>query len=97
MNIIEKYLVENGTTNQAIINKYIDKISKYDDIYTEAIHAIETGSFPEKEIEIEGYTASEIYEIAPFMNFVGVYNFLVDLKDTPEKAKNLIASGFQVK
>lgn len=43
---------------------------------------------------IEGYTAKDIAELAPFMNYLGVYNFLVVLRMDSEKAKNIIAQGF---
>jgi len=45
-------------------------------------------------IAVEGYTARKIKELAPFMNGVGVYNFLVSLRENPEMAKQYIAEGF---
>lgn len=47
-------------------------------------------------VSVEGYTAKKISELAPFMNAVGIYNFLVLLREQPEKAKVYITEGFPV-
>ncbi|MDR2546410.1 MAG: hypothetical protein LBC96_02730 [Lachnospiraceae bacterium] len=48
-------------------------------------------SFP---VTIEGYTAAAISALAPFMDGVGVYNFMVTLRERPDNAKRIIAEGF---
>lgn len=48
-------------------------------------------------MEIGGYTAKTIHEIAPQLVGIGVYNFLVTLRDDPEGAKEIIDEGFVVK
>jgi len=32
--------------------------------------------------------------LAPFMDGVGIYNFLITLRERPENAKRIIAEGF---
>lgn len=53
------------------------------------------GIFPNG-IKVEGYTAKKINELAPFMNGVGVYNFLINLRENPKIALGYIEEGFPV-
>lgn len=46
-------------------------------------------------IEIEGYTVTSILKMAPFLQVVGAYGFLVTLKETPAIARNIIRKAFQ--
>ena len=48
-------------------------------------------------LEVNGYTAGDICGMAPLLDGIGVYNFLVDLRDNPEAAQKAIDSGFVVK
>ncbi|MDR2344126.1 MAG: hypothetical protein LBD86_06320 [Spirochaetaceae bacterium] len=43
---------------------------------------------------VEGYTAEMIARLAPFMDGVGVYNFLVTLRERPDNGKRIIVAGF---
>ena len=70
------------------------KLSKHEDIKKEFEKRIETGEYPEDGLIIEGYSAKQISEIAPFMNAVGVYNFLVTLRDNPVVGLQAIKDGF---
>ena len=94
MEKIITYLVETLNQTERAAKRNFAKLSKYDDIKTEFEKWIETQQFPEQGLEIEGYNALKISELAPFMNGVGVYNFLVTLKDDPNTAKQIIADGF---
>ena len=80
-------------TNRAAKRNY-EKLSKYEDIKIEFEKWIDTYEYPTDGININGYTALEISKLAPFMNSVGVYNFLVTLRDDPDLAKQIIATGF---
>lgn len=94
MDKIMNYLVDtlNQTERAAIRNSA--KLSKYDDIKSEFETWIDTQEYPADGIKIEGYNAAKINDLASFMNGVGVYNFLVTLRDNPEYAKQTIADGF---
>ena len=94
MDKIMNYLV--GTLNQTerAAKRNSAKLSKYDDIKSEFESWIDTQEYPTYGIEIEGYNAAKISKLAPFMNGVGVYNFLVTLRDNPVLAKQTIAEGF---
>ena len=45
-------------------------------------------------VSVEGYTGADIARLAPFMDGVGVFTFLVSLREQPEKAKEQITMGF---
>lgn len=94
MDKIMTYLIDtlNQTERAAIRNSA--KLSKYDDIKSEFETWIDTQEYSADGIKIEGYNAAKISELAPFMNGVGVYNFLVTLRDDPVLAKQTIAEGF---
>lgn len=48
----------------------------------------------ENAIRIEGYSAKDISQMAPFLDGAGSFNFLITLREKPEKAKAYIKSGF---
>lgn len=48
-------------------------------------------------LKIRGYTASKIAEMAPFLDGAGAFNFLITLREKPEKAEKYIQDGFKRK
>ncbi len=94
MDKIMNYLIDNLNQTERASKRNFAKLSKYDDIKSEFENWIDTQKYPTDGIEIEGYNAATISELAPFMNGVGVYNFLVTLRDNPVLAKQTIADGF---
>ncbi len=94
---IEKYLVEERRVESPVVRKMLrEKVMKYEDIAEEFLRWLETREYEER-VEIGGYTAKRIHEIAPQLAGIGVYNFLVTLRDDPEGAKEIIDEGFVVK
>lgn len=74
----------------------IDKIKKYDDIYNEFCYWLEKRNYDkENPIEVAGYTAKQIVELNPKLDGIGVYNFLITLREEPERAKKYIETGFE--
>ncbi|MDR2732996.1 MAG: hypothetical protein LBB36_07255, partial [Fibromonadaceae bacterium] len=68
---------------------------KHDDIRTELEKWIEQQEYTQDNpLTVEGYTAEKIFKLAPFMDGVGVYNFLITLRERPENGKRIIAEGF---
>ncbi len=94
MNKIMNYLIDVLNQTERAAKRNFEKLSKYDDIKLEFESWIDIQEYPADGIEIEEYNAAKISELAPFMNSVGVYNFLVTLRDDPVLAKQTIADGF---
>lgn len=94
MDKIMNYLVDTLNQTERAAKRNSAKLSKYDDIKSEFETWIDTQEYPIYGIEIEGYNAAKINDLASFMNGVGVYNFLVTLRDNPALAKQTIADGF---
>lgn len=94
---IIQYLYSKGVKNPAVAGNLVAKATKYDDIRQELLKWLKTGEFKEDGLEIEGHSARDIAELAPFMDGVGVYNFMVDLRENPETAKKYIADGFPIR
>jgi len=97
MNKIMTYLI--GTLNQSerAAKRNESKLSKYEDIKNEFETWIDTQEYPDNGVLINGYNAKKISKMADFMNGLGVYNFLVTLRDNPEFAFNTINDGFRRK
>lgn len=94
---IERYLrEERGVTSEVVRRKLREKVMKYDDIAQEFARWLERREY-EEGLEIGGYTARGIYELAPRLDGIGVFNFLVTLRDDPEGAEEMIGEGFRVR
>lgn len=77
------------------VENYLSNFIKYPDIGLEFEQWIITGEYETKKpIKIEGYTAKDVSELAPFMKGLGVYNFMVSLREYPEYALLCIKQGF---
>ena len=98
MDAIMTYLLQKKNMMEAVAVRTADKVSKYDDIRDEFEAWITTGAYQtENALVVGGYSAQEIYQLAPFMDGVGVFNFMVTLREEPAKAKEYIAAGFKRK
>lgn len=94
---IEKYLIEEtGEESEVVRRRLMEKVLKYDDIAKDFVKWLETRNYGEMKVEVGGYTAGEIYTMAPMLDGIGVFNFLVTLRDNPEGAKKIIEEGFVV-
>ena len=68
------------------------------DIAAEFEHWLKTGKYTEADpVKVEGYSAYDICQLAPFLDGAGAFNFLITLREKPEKAKQYIAEGFKIK
>jgi hypothetical protein len=95
MDKIKNYLIEVRNQKPEVAAKIALPFAGHDDIRNELETWIEQQSYPrENPITVEGYTAEEISKLAPFMDGVGIYNFLVTLRERPDNAKRIIAEGF---
>ena len=95
MNKIKDYLVDIRNQKPETAAKIASPFEKHDDIRAELEKWIETREYPQDNpLAIEGYTAETISRLAPFMDGVGVYNFMVTLRERPDNAKRIIGEGF---
>jgi hypothetical protein len=93
-NIID-YLVTVRNQKPEVAAKISLPFEKHDDIRAELERWIEKQKYPkDNSLTVEGYTAEMISKLAPFMDGVGVYNFMVTLRERPDNAKRIIAEGF---
>ena len=89
------YLIHEKHCSDAQIESALRKITKYDDIYQEFLAWLEQRNYQTPtQVTVEGYSAQDIYDKANFLDGIGVYNLLVDLRDEPERVKQYIAEGF---
>ena len=95
MEKITNYLLNELGQNPQVAAKVSSSFERHNDIRSELEKWIEQRKYPqENSIMVEGYTADAISELAPFMDGVGVYNFLITLRERPENGKRIIAEGF---
>lgn len=94
MEKIISYLKEELRQSDRISKMNFEKFLNHLDIKKEFELWIEAREYPVDGIAEKGYTAKEIQRLAPFMNGLGVYKFLISLRETPEMALKSIADGF---
>lgn len=92
------YLTKEKGKNPVVAEALCSKVSKYDDIEKEFLEWLDRRSFDSTNpIIIEGYSAADIHKLAPFLDAIGVYNFMVTLREKPDFAKKIIAQGFPIR
>jgi hypothetical protein len=95
MEKVINYLINERNQKPEVAAKIALPFKKHDDIRTELEKWIEQQKYlRDNPLTIEGYTAEKISKLAPFMDGVGVYNFMVTLRERPDNAKRIIAEGF---
>jgi hypothetical protein len=95
MENIINYLVNVRKQKPDVAAKIASPLKRHIDIRAELEKWIEQKEYPqENPLKIEGHTAETISKLAPFMDGVGVYNFMVTLRERPDNAKRIIAEGF---
>ena len=98
METIINYLIAERNQKSAVAAKIALPFEKHDDIRAELEKWIEKREYPQDNpLIVEGYTAEAISKLASFMDGVGVYNFLVTLRERPDNGKRIIAEGFKRK
>lgn len=98
MSKITTYFIENKKMTPVVATLLAKSLEKYEDIKNEFSYWIDNNSFEcNNPISVSGYTAKSIHEMAPHLDGAGVYNFMVTLRDKPEKAQEYIDNGFPTK
>ena len=94
--LLEKYLVTELGVTGGMLLMMMDKIKKYNDIYDEFCYWLEKRNYDrENPIVVNGYTAKQIHQLNPKFEGIGVYNFLITLRENPERAEEYIKNGFK--
>ena len=89
------YLVNERSQKPEVAAKIAAAFERHGDIRAELESWIAAKEYPkESPLTVEGYTAESIFKLAPFMDGIGVYNFMISLRERPENAKRIIAAGF---
>ena len=95
MELIRKYLIEEKKMPAVVVDRTIAKLERHPDIADELKGWIANRTYESSDpVSVEGYTGADIVKLAPFMDGVGVFTFLVSLREQPDKAKEQIAAGF---
>lgn len=98
MQLITKYCTEELKMSQNIACMLIKQFQNHPDILMEFEKWISERTFDtHNPVVVEGYTAKKISEIAPFLDGIGIYKFLITLREKPEAAKKYIEQGFPKK
>ena len=95
MEEIKQYLLNERKISPVLLERMLPKFEKHQDIAEELTLWIQTKEYvTANPVIVEGYTASDIHRLAPFLDGVGVFNFMISLRERPEKAKQQLAAGF---
>lgn len=95
MEKIINYLVNERNQKKEVAVRISSLFEKHNDICAELEHWIEQKEYVvNNALTIDGYTAEAISKLAPFMDGVGVYNFMITIRERPDIAKKIIADGF---
>ena len=98
MSIIMEYLLNEKQMTEVIALRHEKKVAKHEDIREEFEFWIKNKTYNiGNPLVVGGYTALDIYNLAPFMDGLGVFNFMVTLREDPAKAKEYIDGGFKRK
>ena len=83
---------------EVVATRIVKKLSKHEDICAELEAWIINRNYStDNPLIVGGYTAQDIHNLAPFMDGLGVFNFMVTLREDPVKAKEYIDGGFKRK
>ena len=98
MGKIADYLVDVKNQKTEVADSIAAPFKNHDDIRAELEDWIANQQYTQDNpLTVEGYTAEMISKLAPFMDGVGVYNFMVTLRERPDNGKRIIAEGFKRK
>ena len=97
INLLFAYMTDEAEVPSERAEGYLAQFKNHPDICLEFEQWVKTREFNfENPITAEGYSASDIAEMAPFLSGLGVYNFLVSLREETEFALLVIKLGFPV-
>ncbi|MBQ6154905.1 hypothetical protein IJI99_03475 [bacterium] len=93
---LERYLITEKKITGGLLLVMSEKIQRYDDIFNEFCYWLEHRNYNlPQPLVVNGYTAEQIYKLNPELDGIGVYNFLITLREAPERAEQYIKEGFR--
>lgn len=94
--LIKDYLLSVDTYSEQRMAAILSKLQKYGDIFFEFYDFVLYERFTEEGIVIEGYTAQKLVHNFP-LSPLGAYNYLIYLREMPEKALADLKAGLPTK
>ena len=95
---VETYLLQEKHIQSEVVRKMLaKKVLKYEDIAADFAQWYERRDYRNCEVEERGWTAQRIYNQSPQLDGIGVFNFLVTLRDSPQAAEEIISEGFTIR
>lgn len=94
------YLINVLKQKEKIALSYYEKFNQYEDIVNEFANCIsgEQFNYSDDGIVVEGYSAKSLKEkVGNKLSDLGVYNYLIYLRENPNEAKKDLAAGLPVK
>ena len=94
------YLINVLKQKEKIALSYYEKFNQYEDIVNEFANCISGKQFnySDNGIVVEGYSAKSLKEkVGNKLSDLGVYNYLIYLRENPNEAKKDLAAGLPVK
>jgi hypothetical protein len=95
---IVDYLIKEKRITGYTARVLYKRMSRHADICNEFLNWLTNGAFDcARPISIKGYTASKIAEMNNSLDAFGVYDFMITLRENPDKADEYIENGFKTK
>ncbi len=92
---LKGYMEEEINVKPEMVEYYETSFKNHPDIRAEFEKWIATREYEtENPIVVEGYTAKDISELAPFEPGIGVYTFMISLREEPEYAIAYIKKNY---
>ncbi len=83
---------------ERLIEQKIKVFDRHPDIASEFEYWIANKRFKEIDaVIVDGYSAEKLASISSFLKGDGAFMLLIELRESPDKAKSKIASGFKMK
>lgn len=93
--VIREYYEKAGV-QPFLLEEKIQKLNNNSDILEEFEFWIQNRKYADM-IKVEGYSASEVASLSPYLEGEGAFMLLIELRENPENAKKRIRNGFKIK
>ena len=89
---IRNYLLSKGSLSERRADMAISKLERHKDIYLEFAEYVANDAFPQAGLSVAGYTAAFLNQNYP-LSPLGAYNYLIYLREMPQKALEDLKAG----
>ena len=97
ISVIKEFYERTGIVPFLLKSK-IARLEKNPDILAEFVQWIEDGTYQEQNcVAVSGFSAKALAEKSPLLDGEGAFMTLIELRDNPEKAKEMIARHLVIK